>query len=256
MASPRPPIASPHIVPYSCLTSRCSDRIESALVASGLPAAAINLVAVPSKLGLLDDVIHAGRQVRLGTYFEVLARLFRFDNQSEGDAYLHSHPPVYYLRGTHDEESLLPASLAPGYSSRAHAESVDESPLAAAFAQYGDAILARISQASFGEQGQQASLLSASSFAPLRIMGLECLEQRTKCLGDGPDAAYFAPNVHEDKDEMELFQLRGDDVRRRRPNQEETHREALSRLFLWRRSGEPQSHYGPLDSCLGRSCMW
>ena len=189
-----------------------SDLVERALVSSGLPAAAINLVAVPSTLGLLDDVLHAGGQLRLGTYFEVLARLFRFHNQTAGDEYLHSHPPCFYLRGDHDDDSLLAGSVLPGYRSRAHPDSVDEMPLAEAFTRHGNTMLARVTQA-FREQTQRAAaLVSTTSFAPLKIIGLECLEQRTKCLGDGPDAAYFAPNVHAERDEMELHQLKTDDV--------------------------------------------
>ena len=189
--------------------------VEEALVASGLPASAINLAPVPSTLGLLDDIIHVGGQIRLGTHFEVLMRLFRFHNQTEGDAYLHSYPPVYYLRGTHGDDTFLPSSKAPGYRSRAHPESVDEAPLSVAFASYGRDILTRIESALLYEHvpspTRRLTVLVALSFAPLKIIGLECLRQRTKCLGDGPDAAYFAPNVHEMHDEMELMRLQSDD---------------------------------------------
>ena len=39
----------------------------------------------------------------LGTYFETVLRLFRFANQTEGDAYLRSAHPVFYLRASHGE---------------------------------------------------------------------------------------------------------------------------------------------------------
>jgi len=193
---------------------RTYDLVERALIASGLPATAINLAAVPATLGLQDDVLHVPRtQLRLGTYFELLMRIFRFDNQTAGDAYLQSRPPVYYIRGVHGDATRLAASLAPGYSSRADPRSVDEKPLAAAFESHGVATLARL-EASLARPGRRPGRLvteAALSFAPLKIVGLECLARRTKCLGDGPDAAYFAPNVHDDRDEMELLTLRTDD---------------------------------------------
>lgn len=188
---------------------RTFDLIELALVASGLPASAINLAPVPANLGLLEDVVHLGGQVRLGTYFEVLMRLFRFHNQSEGDAYLHSHPPVYYIKGNHGESGWLAASKAPGYRSRAHPESVDERPLAASFEAHGLATLEGIRRA-LASAGTLTTL-ERLPFAPLKIVGLDCLERRTKCLGDGPDAAYFAPNVVDDRDEMGLLRLQTDD---------------------------------------------
>ena len=86
------------------------ELIRAALVGSGLPASAINLLAVPSELGLFDDVLHLGGQLRLGVHFEVVLRLFRFANQTAGDAYLQSHPPVYYIRGTHPQDAPLAAS--------------------------------------------------------------------------------------------------------------------------------------------------
>ena len=39
------------------------------------------------------------------THFETVLRLFRFHNQTEGDAYLHSHYPVFYLKGDLDKAS-------------------------------------------------------------------------------------------------------------------------------------------------------
>ena len=69
--------------------SYCYDaRVQATLVTAGLPADAINLAAVPDGLGLFDDAFHLGGQVRLGTHFETVLRLFRFENQTEGDAYL------------------------------------------------------------------------------------------------------------------------------------------------------------------------
>jgi len=201
---------------------RTYDLVKQALIASGIPASAINLAAVPSTLGLMDAMAHAGGQLRLGTYFELLMRLFRFHNQTEGDAYLKSFPPVFYVEGTHSEEQLLVESSTPGYLPRSHPQSVDESPLAAAFDAYGAETCAHMG-AALGEahtstaeghdvEGNGLTTLASLAFAPLKIMGLECLVQRTKCLGDGPDAAYFAPNVHEDRDEMELLRLGEDEL--------------------------------------------
>ena len=89
--------------------------VEKALVSSGLPISAINLVAVPSELGLFDDVFHLGGQVRLGTYFEVVLRLFRFRNQTAGDEYLKSSPPVYYVKGEHSDNEPLEAAKTPRF---------------------------------------------------------------------------------------------------------------------------------------------
>ena len=44
-------------------------------------------------------------------------------------------------------------------------------------------------------------------FAPLRIVGLDCLKDQTECLGDCPDAAYFGPNIEEDSDKIEMLSL-------------------------------------------------
>ncbi|KAL1504155.1 hypothetical protein AB1Y20_010564 [Prymnesium parvum] len=184
------------------------DLVEQALVESGLPASAINSVAVPAGLGLFDDIFHLGGQLRLGTYFEVVLRLFRFHNQTEGDAYLKAHPPVFYLKATHDEDALLPASMAPGYKSREHADSVREGPLAAEFDAYSRATLESVG-AAVDRRG--LSSLPPLTFTPLLIRGLDCLEQRTECLGDCPDAAYFGPNVHADRDAVEMLQLQRED---------------------------------------------
>lgn len=100
---------------------RTAALVRAALTASGVPQDAINLVPVPDRLGLFDDAFHLGGQIRLGTYFETVLRIFRFHNQTEGDAYLRSHPPVFYLRGIHREATALEAA---GYSSRVHPLSV------------------------------------------------------------------------------------------------------------------------------------
>ena len=62
-----------------------------------------------------------------------MLRLFRFANQSEGDAYLHSHHPVYYLKALHGDAAPLPT---PVYKGRHHARSVREGGLQAEFDVY------------------------------------------------------------------------------------------------------------------------
>ena len=130
--------------------------------------------------------------MRLGTYYEVVLRLFRLANQTEGDAYLQSHPPVFYLRGSHGDAAPLAASRAPAYRAREHADSVREAPLAARYAAHGGAALAAIGRA-FNRQGLEA--LPPLEFGALHIKGLDCLAADTECLGDCPDAAYFGPHV-------------------------------------------------------------
>ena len=181
--------------------------VERALVASGLPKSAINLLAVPSGLGLFDDVLHLGNQVRLGTYFEVVLRLFRFENQTAGDEYILSHPPVYYIKGEHEESKPLAASATPSYKTREHEESVREGPLAEDFATHSTEALAKVSEA-FGHSRGSPPLAEPLTFTPLMIRGLECLEKDTECLGDCPDAAYYGPNVHADTDGIEMLQLK------------------------------------------------
>jgi hypothetical protein len=119
--------------------------VEAALVKSGLSADAINLVVVPSDLHLFEDALHVAGQVRLGTYYETVLRLFRFQNQTDGDAYLQSHPPVFYVKGEHADTATLPA---PGYTDRAHVDNVDEQPHAAKFAEHGADSLAKVRSAS------------------------------------------------------------------------------------------------------------
>lgn len=195
---------------------RTFELVTKALLKCGLPESAINLVAVPSKLGLFDDVIHFGGQVRLGTYFEVVLRLFRFHNQTEGDAYLQSAPPVFYLSAEHADERALEASKAPSYADRTHPDNVREAPLAAKFAAHGTDTLAKVSAAfppvGGAPGGPELTSLTPLEFTPLLIKGLECLEKDTECLGDCPDAAYFGPHVQAESDDIEMLQLRGDDV--------------------------------------------
>ena len=60
--------------------------------------------------------------------------------------------------------------------------------------------------------GPELTSLTPLEFTPLLIKGLECLEKDTECLGDCPDAAYFGPHVQAESDDIEMLQLRGDDV--------------------------------------------
>ena len=194
---------------------RTFELVRSALVESGLPAHAINLRAVPSELGLFDDVVSLGGQARLGTHFEVVLRLFRFANQTEGDAYLASHPPVFYLRATHSELAPLEESRRPSYRSRVSDKSVREQPLAAEYDQHSRRVLSRVGEAlepaATAAAAHPFTSLQPLVFTPLLIKGLECLEKHTNCLGDCPDAAYFGPNVHAERDEIEMLSLRTDD---------------------------------------------
>jgi hypothetical protein len=49
--------------------------------------------------------------------------------------------------------------------------------------------------------------LQPVSFEPLIIEGLECLKERTECLGDCPDCAYFGPNIRTESDTIEMLAL-------------------------------------------------
>lgn len=165
--------------------------VEEALRQSGLPANAINMAAVPADLGgLFDD----------WTHFETVLRLFRFANQTEGDAYLKSHQPVFYLKASHGEELTLPTQP---YKDRTHPDSAREGTLEPDFINHSSHTLSSIGQTF----DANLSLVQPTKFAPLMIQGLECLKHGTECLGDCPDAAYFGPNIHKDTDDIETFTL-------------------------------------------------
>jgi hypothetical protein len=160
------------------------------LVESGLPENAINLTPVPTDLGLFDD----------WTHFETVLRLFRFRNQTEGDAFLHSHQPVYYITGGHDDDSAFPTR---GYKTREHPENVREASLEPAFAVFGDTTMAKVGI----KLHRSLGALQPSVFAPLMIIGQECLRTGTECLGDCPDATYFGPYVLPDSDRIKMLTL-------------------------------------------------
>ena len=61
------------------------------------------------------------------------------------------------------------------------------------------------------QQQWSSSLEEPLRFAPLHIVGLDCLKLGTECLGDCPDAAYFGPNIHPDRDDIEMLSLPTDD---------------------------------------------
>ena len=148
--------------------------------------------------------------MRLGTHFEVVLRLFRFVNQTEGDAYLQSAPPVFYLRAAHGDATPLPASRTPAYKPREHPDSVREAGLAARYAAHGRATLGAVGRA-LNRQGVEALQHSPLEFTPLIIKGLDCLAEDTECLGDCPDAAYFGPNVQAEADSIQMLRLSSDD---------------------------------------------
>ena len=157
--------------------------VERALVDSGLPAAAINLVAPPSDVGLFDE----------WTHFETVLRLFRFQNQTDGDAYLRAHHPVFYLRASHggeDDHAPLPE---PAYKARAHPDNVNEAPHEADFAAYGRATLSRVGRTFEMSRRLEDAPPPPVVFAPLMIRGLECLKHHTEVGSSGPVLLYGFP---------------------------------------------------------------
>jgi hypothetical protein len=174
---------------------RTFELVQTVLVASGLPEHAINLATVPSDLGLFDDITH----------FETVLRLFRFENQTEGDAYIKAHHPVFYIKASHGEDALLPTQP---YKNRAHVDNVNEAPLQADYVAHAIDMLAKVGT-SFRRDLQG---LQAAPFAPLMIQGLDCLKSRDhECLGDCPDAAYFGPHIRDEDDRIEMLSLLTDD---------------------------------------------
>jgi len=114
----------------------------------------------------------------VSTHFETVLRLFRFENQSAGDAFLRSHPPVYYVKGKHGHiNSSLPM---PTYKPRSHPQNVREGVLEAEFNASCLAALDRVGRT----VGQEVSRGAAEvPFGALKIVGLECLKQHRYCLG-------------------------------------------------------------------------
>lgn len=169
--------------------------VQQALIDSGLPASAINLRVIPSDIGALFDD---------WTHFETVLRLFRFENQSEGDAYLRSHYPVFYIKGQSGGE-LFPTEA---YKERKHPDSKHERDLEAEFDSYNQKMLKEV--------GEQLELnvedVQPVKFDPLMIQGLECLKHDTQCLGDCPDAAYYGPYIREDSDVIDMLTLEDDEV--------------------------------------------
>ena len=228
--------------------ARTAELVAEALLASGLPEGAVNLVALPSGLGLHEEWAH----------FETVLRLLRFANQTEGDAYLRGHHPVLYLRARHDADDALPTV---GYAERLDARSVDETPLRPDFDEHGRAAVVAVGAAF----RRQVSAVPPVPFAPLMIRGLECLRRRTECLGDCPDAAYFGPNIEPDSDAIRMVSLVSDaelhvvtlvNHRARRRTRRRTRRRPLSPLpkLPRRRTRAAPSLAPAAQACSGRAC--
>eukprot|EP00435_Cladocopium_sp_Y103_P049365 s542_g14.t2 len=168
--------------------------VQQALIDSGLPGSAINVRVIPSDVGALFDD---------WTHFETVLRLFRFENQSQGDAYLRSHYPVFYIKGQPGGE-LFPTEA---YKERKHPDSKHERDLEAEFDLHNQKMLKEV-----GEQLELTADVKPVKFAPLMIQGLECLKHDTQCLGDCPDAAYYGPYIREDSDVIDMLTLEDDEV--------------------------------------------
>ena len=170
--------------------------VRQSLVASGIPANAVNLMAIPSSsdYGLFDD----------WTHFEIVLRLFRFKNLAQGKEYLQSNHPFFYVAAKHGQSSEVEPK---GYKTREHRDNIQENDMREDFSKYEEKTLMRVAEA-FKNKVQ---IKSRMDFGPLRIRGLDCLQENTECLGDCPDAAYLGLNVEEDSDNIEMQALRTDD---------------------------------------------
>ena len=186
-----------------------ANLVEESLIMSGLPKSAINVVPIPTDLAPLGGVAKGG------TYFEVVLRLFKFHNQTLGEEYLASFPPVFYIQGQYhdddtdgEESNLLPTSY---YKDRYHPDSINENILVDnynEFEDFGNQIVSKICQQVFRRECLASNRSQRYiTFNPLIIRGLDCLRQKQDCLGDCPDAAYFGPNIDEAINEIELLKL-------------------------------------------------
>ena len=170
-------------------------EIQDKLVASGIDKGAIHVAVIPNKLAKEDTV----------PFYEVVLRLFRFQNQTDGDIYLKSKHPVFYIQGKapKEEQPLLPKAT---YKDRSHPDSVDEPSLFQNdLTNYQDNLFSQLNQS------LEASSIHLIPFNPLYILGLNCVENiGHQCLGDCPDAAYFGSNIHPNHERIESLSLRND----------------------------------------------
>jgi len=103
-------------------------KYPTLMVASGVDESAINLTPVPSDLGLFSDF----------TFFEIVLRLFRFEDQSLGNAYLEANHPVFYVSAsTKLAHEPIPTR---GYKPREDSKNVNEKRggLEADFGKFGE----------------------------------------------------------------------------------------------------------------------
>ena len=115
-------------------------KYPTLMVASGVDESAINLTPVPSDLGLFSDF----------TFFEIVLRLFRFEDQSLGNAYLEANHPVFYVSAsTKLAHEPIPTR---GYKPREDSKNVNEKRggLEADFGKFGE-IMWRVPARRFDE---------------------------------------------------------------------------------------------------------
>jgi len=180
------------------------ESIQASLQQSGINQTAIHVAVIPNALAQEDSLAH----------YEVVLRLFRFHNQTEGDLYLQSKQPVFYIQGAAaadtkniEETNLLPK---PFYKERSHPDNINEPALLQAERDvYQNQIFSELNQTFVLPTLQQPTL---HHFSPLYIRGLHCLENMGhQCLGDCPDAAYFGSNIEPTSDLIQSLILPDDD---------------------------------------------
>jgi len=162
--------------------------VQKALSQSSLPINATNVAVIPSDLGLFDT----------WTYFEVVMRVFRFHNQTQGNEYISSGHPVFYITANHDQDETLPTR---GYKARSHENNVNERILEVDFESFRKKTLTNVEKTFHLKEIHHVRPIV---FSPLYIQGLSCLHNQTECLGDCPDAAYFGPLIQNDSDKVEM----------------------------------------------------
>ncbi|KAL7545331.1 hypothetical protein ACHAWF_008682 [Thalassiosira exigua] len=170
-------------------------QIKDALVDSGVALDAIHVAVVPNTLAEEDSL----------AFYEVVLRLFRFHNQTQGDEYLRSKQPVYYVKGNRPTHSV-PSLPRPTYKERSHPNVINEPALLQNdFQTYQDDLVVTLHQI------YQPSTIETIDFNPLDIRGLNCIDNvGHQCLGDCPDAAYFGSNIHNSSDNIKSLILSKD----------------------------------------------
>ncbi|MCC7538519.1 MAG: hypothetical protein IT379_20000, partial [Deltaproteobacteria bacterium] len=150
-------------------------RVRAALVASGLPERAINVMPIPTPLA------RVGLE-RPGDRFQLLHRVALFDDRAAGEAYLAS-PGTRVFRVSPRQRVAPRAFATPAL--RRHGTGTTEAALRGSLDALGAAILERHGRA-------RAEQISVAHRTPFQVhqFGYWCIARGVSCLADNHDTLY------------------------------------------------------------------